>query len=125
MNYAQRKIFSIKVEQSKSNFFIGDKHFQFYDITFTGKSYVYRQIRRMIGALCAFAQGRITERDIYELLTIPSFRSWDDLARRKQIETAPACGLYFIGINYKPEADWTLKSREVTARGIRIKSFLD
>lgn len=123
--YAQRKIISIKVEQSKPISFIGDSRFQFYDITFTGNSFVYRQIRRIVGVLCAYGQDRITKRDIYELLTIPSFHSWDDLTRQKKIETAPACGLYFIGINYKPKADWTLKPREVTVRGTRIKSFLD
>ncbi|XP_055310398.1 tRNA pseudouridine synthase-like 1 [Sitodiplosis mosellana] len=125
--YSQRKIQSIKIEQSMPCVISStcDNYFQFYDITFTANSYVYRQIRRIVGALCALAQGRITERDIYELLTIPSFHTWDHLFRQKQIETAPAYGLYFIGINYKPEEDWTLEPIELSARGTRIKSFFD
>lgn len=83
------------------------------------------QIRRMIGALCAVGEGRISERDIYELLTIPSFRTWDELCDRKLIETAPACALYFIGINYKPDEEQSLNDLERTARGTRVRSFFE
>lgn len=77
----------------------------------------------MVGALCAVAQGRITDQDIYELLTIPSYSTWDHLSHQNKLETAPACGLYFIGINYKSKEDWKLERRELTVRGTRIKSY--
>lgn len=86
---------------------------------------ILSQIRRMIGALCAVGEGRISERDIYELLTIPSFRTWDELCDRKLIETAPACALYFIGINYKPDEEQSLNDLERTARGTRVRSFFE
>ncbi|XP_031622428.1 tRNA pseudouridine synthase-like 1 [Contarinia nasturtii] len=125
--YAQRKLISVTVEPSKTSTISlngSDKHFQFYDVTFTGNSFVYRQIRNIMGALCACAQNRITERDIYELLTIPSHKSWKMLKYQELVETAPAHGLYFIGINYKPEKEWTLEPIETSSRGLRMKSFL-
>lgn len=76
------------------------------------------QIRKMVGALCAFAMGRITERDVYELLTIPSISAWNLLSAEKNIEVAPAYGLYFAGINYKSEEEWSLDPHDV-----RSKSF--
>lgn len=79
----------------------------------------------MIGALCAVAEGRITERDIYELITIPSFRTWDELAERKLVETAPGCALYFIEINYKPEEERHLNDPSITMLGTRVKSFFE
>lgn len=79
-----------------------------------------------MGVLCAVAEGRINERDVYELITIPSFRTWDALSgQNKRIATAPACGLYFIGINYKPEEEWSLDARETTVRGTRCKTFFE
>lgn len=82
------------------------------------------QIRRIIGALCAVAEGKIVERDIYEMLTIPSYRMWDDLAERKLIQTAPACGLYFIGLNYRPEEVRYTGPVRLTPRGVRVRSFV-
>lgn len=79
----------------------------------------------MMGALCACAQNRITERDIYELLTIPSQTSWNFLADQNIVQTVPAEGLYFIGINYKPEEEWTLEPMERSVHGLRMKSFLE
>lgn len=69
--------------------------------------------------------GKITERDIYELLTIPSMSTWNSLEYAEKVETAPAYGLYFIGIKYKPEEEWTLSQTEKSARGMRLKSFRD
>lgn len=83
------------------------------------------QIRRIIGALCAVGQGQITERDIYELLTIPSHKAWIELFIQKKVETAPAGALYFMGLNYKAEDLWTLAPAEHNARGVRVKSFFE
>lgn len=82
------------------------------------------QIRRIIGALCAVAESKIDERDIYEMLTIPSYKLWDDLADRKLIKTAPACGLYFIGLNYRKEEERYIGPVRLTPRGVRIRSFV-
>lgn len=82
------------------------------------------QIRRIIGALCSVAEGKISERDIYELLTIPSHKMWDDLADHKLVRTAPACGLYFIGLSYRPEDQRYIGPVRQTPRGVRIRSFV-
>lgn len=68
--------------------------------------------------------GKISERDIYELLTIPSQKMWDDLADRDLIKTAPACGLYFIGLKYRPEEQRYIGPVRLTPRGVRIRSFV-
>lgn len=77
----------------------------------------------MIGSLCAIAQGRISEQDIYELLTIPSFKTWTNLYEKKLVDTAPASALFFVEINYKKET--SLNQPQKTARGTRIKSFVN
>lgn len=135
-----------------SNLDICQKTYKFYDIKFIANSYVYRQvilmnipnmelyiilffdwiqfdfrnfqIRRIIGALCGVAEGKIAERDIYELITIPSYKMWDDLSDRKLVKTAPACGLYFIGLNYRPEDQRYIGPVRLTPRGVRIRSFV-
>lgn len=74
--------------------------------------------------MCALAEGRIVERDIYELLTIPSYHMWDDLVARKLVKTAPPCGLYFIGLNYRPTNQRYIGPVRLTPRGVRIRSFV-
>lgn len=59
------------------------------------------------------------------MLTIPSFQTWHFYENNRLIETAPACGLYFAGLNYKPEEDRTIGPPVLAVRGNRIKSFLD
>lgn len=108
-----------------SNLMTIDQYYQFYDIIFTANSYVYRQIRRIMGALCAVGLGKIMLKDIYELLTIPSHNSWEYLRHQNLVETAPAFGLYFTGITYKTKDEWTLNLPEKTSRGSRVKSFFD
>lgn len=53
------------------------------------------QIRRIVGTLIAVAEGKTTERDVYEMLTIPSKHSW-----RSGIKVAPAYGLYLTQVVY-------------------------
>lgn len=52
----------------------------------------------MVGAWIAAAEGRISERDIYRMLTVPSHRSWCDSA-----VVAPAYGLYLCQVEYDPQ----------------------
>lgn len=78
------------------------------------------KVRRIVGALCAVAEGEIVERDIYEMLTIPSYKMWDD----KLIRTAPAYGLYIIGLNYRREEERYIGPVRLTPRGVRFRSFV-
>lgn len=49
----------------------------------------------MVGILLAVSQGQLTQRDIYEMLTIPSKHSWCNEAK-----PAPAHGLYLVNVDY-------------------------
>lgn len=51
----------------------------------------------MVGTWIAAAEGRITERDVQQMLTVPSARSWCDRA-----VVAPAYGLYLCKVEYDP-----------------------
>lgn len=51
----------------------------------------------MVGAWIAAAEKRISERDVYRMLTVPSQRSWCD-----QAVVAPAYGLYLCQVEYDP-----------------------
>lgn len=73
-------------------------HFDFYNIEFKSRAYFYRQIRNMVGALIAAGNGILNERDIYELLTIPSNHS------SHKIQPAPCYGLYLTNVEYPADA---------------------
>lgn len=49
----------------------------------------------MVGAILALAQNRITHKDFYEMLTIPSLNSWSSHA----IVPSPF-GLYLCNVEY-------------------------
>lgn len=66
------------------------------NIFFNAQSFLYRQIRRMIGALVAVAKGHITQHDLYEMLTVPSQTSFC-----KKICVAPPHGLYLADIEFR------------------------
>lgn len=65
--------------------------------TFQSKHRIFHrsQIRNMVGVLFCAADGRITRRDIYEMLTIPSKHTWNPRAH-----PAPAQGLYLACVEY-------------------------
>lgn len=51
-----------------------------------------------MAAIIAAAEGRISKRDVYEMLTIPSKHSWIVSAAM-----APAYGLYLSNVEYPAE----------------------
>lgn len=69
--------------------------YDFWDIEIHAKSFLYKQVRRIVGSLLAVATNRINEKCLYEMLTIPSKHSWDP-----HILLAPACGLYLMKVHY-------------------------
>lgn len=54
----------------------------------------------MVGTLVAYARGKITKRDIYEMLTIPSKHHFAELG----VSAAPGCGLYLANIEFSENA---------------------
>lgn len=69
--------------------------YDYWDIRISGRSFLYRQVRRMVGVILAVAQNRLRQRDAYEMLTIPSMHSWCP-----QASAAPAFGLYLTRVEY-------------------------
>ncbi|XP_034609349.1 tRNA pseudouridine synthase-like 1 isoform X4 [Trachemys scripta elegans] len=67
---------------------------QFWELEFKSRSFLYRQVRRMAGALVAVGQGRLAPYHIKELLEIR-----DSLAY-PQNTMAPAAGLFLKSVEY-------------------------
>lgn len=69
--------------------------YNYYDFIISGKSFIYRQVRRIVATLIALGQGKITKKDVYEMITIPGAHNWDN-----RIKVVPACGLYLCNVVY-------------------------
>lgn len=52
----------------------------------------------MVGTLLAVGNGKLNQRDLYEILTIPSNK-----VRDHRITSAPGSGLYLINVEYPPD----------------------
>ncbi|XP_073731993.1 uncharacterized protein [Misgurnus anguillicaudatus] len=76
---------------------------QFWELTFKSRSFLYKKVRRMTGALVAVGQGRLLVRQIQELLD-----AQDSLAFPYNL-TAPAHGLFLTNIEYKDEDPSNMK----------------
>jgi tRNA pseudouridine38-40 synthase len=61
-------------------------------IKVAAKSFLYHQVRNMVGSLEMIGSGKLSEEDFVKI-----FRAGD---RKKAGPTAPACGLYFAGVKY-------------------------
>ncbi|XP_017028714.1 tRNA pseudouridine synthase-like 1 isoform X1 [Drosophila kikkawai] len=103
--FTLRKIDEINILAGRSlalasNATLATETYDYWDIEIKAKSFLYKQVRRIVGTLIALGSGRINEKDIYQMLTIPSKNSWDH-----RIHLAPACGLYLCRVHYREEAN--------------------
>ena len=73
--------------------------YNYWDITLKGRSFLYKQVRRIVGTLVCYGQGKISQKDVYEMLTIPSKHNWIS-----KIPVAPPFGLYLAKVEYDWEA---------------------
>ncbi|XP_065088408.1 tRNA pseudouridine synthase-like 1 [Ochlerotatus camptorhynchus] len=101
-SYTLRRIEHISIIRGTSmasafNREIAEKYYEYWDIRIKARSFLYKQVRRMVGAWIAAAEERISERDVYRMLTVPSQRSWCD-----QAVVAPAYGLFLCKVEYDP-----------------------
>ncbi|MDR2645609.1 MAG: tRNA pseudouridine(38-40) synthase TruA [Holosporaceae bacterium] len=62
----------------------------------SARSFLYRQVRNIVGSLVFVGCGKWSERDFQEV-----FHAKD---RRKAAPTAPAHGLYFVNVTYPPNS---------------------
>ena len=95
-----RKLDAITVEKGQPlmSFDPLCQNFDFWNITFKARSFLYKQVRRMVAALINVGTGRLTERDINIMLQVPNHQNWDP-----RIHIVPAHGLYLANIEYSDE----------------------
>ncbi|XP_016934290.3 tRNA pseudouridine synthase-like 1 [Drosophila suzukii] len=99
--FTVRKVDEINIRPGRSlalapNASLASETYNYWDIEIKAKSFLYKQVRRIVGALIALGNGRIDERCLYQMLTIPSKNSWDH-----RVLLAPACGLYLCRVHYR------------------------
>ncbi|XP_037043659.1 tRNA pseudouridine synthase-like 1 isoform X2 [Bradysia coprophila] len=95
-----RYIESIDIEpgESTGNIYtksLADETYNYVNIRVTGRSFLNRQVRRIVAVILGVAQKHVTTREVYEMLTIPSKHNWPS-----RLECAPAHGLYLCQVHY-------------------------
>lgn len=98
--FTVRRIDEINIRPGKSSAIasngpLSENLYNYWDIEIKAKSFLYKQVRRIVGSLLAVATNRIQEKCIYEMLTIPSKNNWDP-----HILLSPAFGLYLCRVHY-------------------------
>lgn len=98
--FTVRTIEEINIKPGKttavgSNAVRAESVYDYWDIEVKAKSFLYKQVRRIVGSLIGVAINRIQEKCLYEMLTIPSKHSWD-----AHILLAPPFGLYLSQVHY-------------------------
>ncbi|XP_053546950.1 tRNA pseudouridine synthase-like 1 [Bombina bombina] len=76
------------------NHHLQSREMQFWDFTFKSRSFLYKQVRRMTGALVAVGQGRLSPQNIKELLVTADPNAFPGSAM------APPDGLFLKQVEY-------------------------
>ncbi|XP_011629705.1 uncharacterized protein LOC105422141 [Pogonomyrmex barbatus] len=71
------------------------QNFTYWHFICKGKSFLYKQVRRMVGALIALGMGHITEKDITIMLQVPSHQNL-----HPRVIPVPSHGLHLLNIEY-------------------------
>ncbi|XP_072571847.1 tRNA pseudouridine synthase-like 1 isoform X1 [Paramormyrops kingsleyae] len=86
-----------QIELSPGSF--SQKHFhrdvQYWELTFKSRSFLYKQVRRMTGALVAVGQGKLSVSDLQALLEAKDSRAYP------QNIAAPPDGLFLTNVEYR------------------------
>ncbi|OXB78168.1 UNVERIFIED_CONTAM: hypothetical protein H355_007310 [Colinus virginianus] len=72
---------------------------EFWELKFKSRSFLYRQVRRMVGALVAVGQGKLAPHHIEELLEMKDARALPPFAM------APSSGLFLKSVEYDEAAE--------------------
>uniref|UniRef100_A0A3B4A8R2 tRNA pseudouridine synthase n=1 Tax=Periophthalmus magnuspinnatus TaxID=409849 RepID=A0A3B4A8R2_9GOBI len=75
------------------------RHIPFWELTFTSKSFLYKQVRRMAGALVAVGRGRLSPLSLKKVLDAR------DSTAFPQGLSAPAHGLFLTNVEYRDEGE--------------------
>lgn len=70
----------------------------YYEIRFRSSGFLYRQVRKMAGALVQVGRGRLSEDTIGEMLGEPSIERW-----HRQMRMLPPHGLYLCDVEYRAD----------------------
>ncbi|XP_066190241.1 tRNA pseudouridine synthase-like 1 isoform X2 [Sylvia atricapilla] len=70
---------------------------EFWEVKVKGKAFLYKQVRRMVGALVAVGQGKFSPQRIQELLELKDSRAFPPHSM------APASGLFLQSVEYSQE----------------------
>lgn len=126
-SYTIRQLNYVKIERSavhKVHPLDQSDSVEYYDILINGQSFLYRQIRRIVGALIAVAKGKMTKRDVYEMLTIPSRYSM-----HKGMNVIGSDGLYLADIEFcknykKPRNSTQLRSDTNEQKSNEVEDYV-
>lgn len=80
------------IETPESNYY------DFWNVTCTGRSFLYRMVRRIVGVLIAVGQERLTLAEVEKMFINPTKYSWCEKAI-----VVPGHGLYLTNVFYKEE----------------------
>lgn len=87
--------FTLEEAQSLIPFDPLSENVRYWHFTCKSRSFLYNQVRRMVGALIALGLGRITEKDITVMLQVPSHNNWNS-----RIVPVPPNGLHLMDLEY-------------------------
>ncbi|KAJ9575751.1 hypothetical protein L9F63_007397 [Diploptera punctata] len=85
-------------------------HYDYWDIICHGRSFLYRQVRRIVGTLIAVASGSISIEEVKYMLNTPSKDSWNNC-----IGVVPPFGLYLLDVEYDPQ-DMEMQNSEIATK---------
>lgn len=69
-----------------------------WEFSIKSKSFLYKQVRKLVGAVISYVQGKVTLDELKWMLDNPSFLNWNH-----KIKTLPPYGLYLTEVKYHPE----------------------
>ncbi|XP_022650986.1 tRNA pseudouridine synthase-like 1 [Varroa destructor] len=71
--------------------------FSWWKFTVTARSFLYHQVRRMVGAVIAVGSGRVPMEEVSKMLSTKDTLTWNP-----RIVPAPAQGLHLLKVDYEP-----------------------
>uniref|UniRef100_A0A023F0N7 tRNA pseudouridine synthase n=1 Tax=Triatoma infestans TaxID=30076 RepID=A0A023F0N7_TRIIF len=73
-------------------------YYNFWEISCSGKSFLYKQVRRIVGILLAVGLGRVSPDEVQQMLNNPIDNPWIERAA-----VVPGYGLYLTSVEYSEE----------------------
>ncbi|XP_001607889.1 tRNA pseudouridine synthase A [Nasonia vitripennis] len=74
------------------------KNLDYWHLEFTSRSFLYNQIRRIVGSLIALGSHKVSEEDIQTMIQVPSHHNWNP-----HVTPAAPRGLYLKNVEYDEE----------------------